>query len=325
MVRNMSGKNNPMYGKTHSEKTRKKISDLKKDRIKDGEIPWNLGKKGLPQLKHSEKWKTNHSKKLKGRKRPDQSKRMIENNPFKGKKHTEETKALLRKQKIGTHLTESTKNKIRKKAKSSWKNKNSGHHSEGYLIHLRENALKNKVSKRPEVRKKISETRKRLIKEGKIKSRAGKSIWHNKEHPRGMLGKKHTSDMKKNASKRSKELWKNDDYAKKIFKNLNVKPNKLEISFDILLKENFGNRFEYVGDGKTFINGRNPDFISFKNKEIIELFGSYWHKKEDEQEKKSHFGKYGYKTLVVWDYELKDESKVLNKIKSFIDMGGIEN
>ena len=44
---------------------------------------------------------------------------------------------------------------------------------------------------------------------------------------------------------------------------------------------------KYVGDGKVWFEGKNhffnPDFISEKNKQIIEIFGEYWHSSEEDK------------------------------------------
>jgi very-short-patch-repair endonuclease len=86
------GKNNPMYGKKRSQKTKDKISSTRKEKIIKGEIIiWNKGKKNLTNLKHSDNWKEEHSKKLIGKKRPKHSYFMKEKNPFKGKKHSKKS------------------------------------------------------------------------------------------------------------------------------------------------------------------------------------------------------------------------------------------
>ena len=79
-----SGENHPMYGKHHTEESRKKMSNTRK-----GTTPWN---KGIPQSKEQ---REKHSKVMKG-------KLVGENNPMYGKtgdkhpayghNHTEEAK-----------------------------------------------------------------------------------------------------------------------------------------------------------------------------------------------------------------------------------------
>ena len=62
------GENNPMYGKHHSEETKKKMSRPKTEEHK---LKISIANKGH---KHTEEWKENHSKTMKG-----------ENNPMYGK------------------------------------------------------------------------------------------------------------------------------------------------------------------------------------------------------------------------------------------------
>jgi very-short-patch-repair endonuclease len=62
---------------------------------------------------------------------------------------------------------------------------------------------------------------------------------------------------------------------------------------------------------------------------IIEAFGSYWHgekrtgmtNEEAVAERTEHFAKYGYKTLVIWENEMKNISNVRIKILEFCNGG----
>lgn len=86
--------------------------------------------------------------------------------------------------------------------------------------------------------------------------------------------------------------------------------------------------FKYVGNGKFWIENINPDFIDGNGKKIcIEMFGDYWHNpfkliglkwSATEKGRKEILAKYGWKCLIIWESELKNEKKVLNKIESFI-------
>ena len=101
-----------------------------------------------------------------------------------------------------------------------------------------------------------------------------------------------------------------------------VYPNKPEKILITLIKEN-NLPFIYIGDGKIWFKGEtsmfNPDFLSQNPKQIIELFGDYWHSKTKEKDKErlEAYQKDGYKTLVIWEHELKDLNKTLNKIVCF--------
>ena len=49
-------------------------------------------------------------------------------------------------------------------------------------------------------------------------------------------------------------------------------------------------------------------------KTLIELFGSYWHKPEDEQLRKEHFQQFGFNTVVIWDYEVNNSVVLRSKL-----------
>lgn len=103
------------------------------------------------------------------------------------------------------------------------------------------------------------------------------------------------------------------------------RPNKPEkILKGIIEKNNLP--FNYVGDGKIWFKGKgtsfNPDFLSKNPKHIIEMFGDYWHnlpgaKKRDIERLKT-YKKYGYKTLVIWEHELKNKGEIVSRINNFL-------
>jgi len=129
----------------------------------------------------------------------------------------------------------------------------------------------------------------------------------------------------------SKKLWQNEEYREKTikatFESLKLKPNKLEKLLNRLLNKILPNEYKFVGDGKIIIGGFNPDFINCNGqKKIIELYGCYWHKcpkcefgneREIDVKKNIIFQNYGYKTLIIWEHELKDLNKMKVKILNF--------
>ena len=119
------------------------------------------------------------------------------------------------------------------------------------------------------------------------------------------------------ASERMLRFWGDPEYKKyqlyAMIKGRRVKPNKPEKFLTKLLQQLFPNQYKYVGDGEFILAGKNPDFINVNGqRKIIELFGNYWHTPEEEQQRINLFSRYGYQTLVIWDYELSD-IEVLNK------------
>lgn len=181
---------------------------------------------------------------------------------------------------------------------------------ECHMEYLREKMRKNNPVKSDSVRKKISNTLKRKYQSNEILSHL---VGKNKEN----------SEIFRKVSERMK----NGGGLKARISNCS-KPNNLEKNF-IKIMEKKGWGFEYVGDGKEWIKGEkhcfNPDFINKQKWLIIELFGKYWHKNtlKVDKERLISYSKQGYKTLVIWDYELQGKNKLreedlIIKINNFI-------
>lgn len=184
---------------------------------------------------------------------------------------------------------------------------------------------------------KTGRTLKRLYKEGKlINPFKGKKASLKTKRKQSKIRKKLYSEGKiippmnnpKTREKDSlahKKLWEDEEFKEKrrksLFKGMRLKPNKPEkVMINLIKQNNFP--FNYVGNGSIIIGGFNPDFLSKNPKYIIELNGDYWHNlpniiKKDKRKYKT-YSKYGYKTLVIWEHELKNISNVKNKILRFI-------
>jgi len=98
--------------------------------------------------------------------------------------------------------------------------------------------------------------------------------------------------------------------------------------------------YKYVGNGKFWIENKNPDFINIEQKKVIELFGDYWRCNSprftdddiiirfgktllvkdihsEDRERIKLFSDCGYQTLVVWESELKDIELLKSKLLEF--------
>jgi len=148
-----------------------------------------------------------------------------------------------------------------------------------------------------------------------------------------------TEEIREYKSKEKKEQWADPDsvyhtkeYWEKRKVGENKKPNKCEIKILNILMI-CSNKWNYTGDYSFWIERKNPDFINFEEKKIIELFGwvhteefrkkynnDFKSNKDHEKERKKIFSKTGYKTLVIWESELKNIKKVEEKIKRFIEI-----
>lgn len=122
------------------------------------------------------------------------------------------------------------------------------------------------------------------------------------------LTKETNESLAKSARKTSKTMktkFKDSDFCKMWGSTHSVFPNKLELKVETLLSKLFGSDYKYVGDFDTFIGGKCPDFINVNGqKKIIEVFGDYWHDGDDPNDRISHFAKYGFKTLVLWESDI---------------------
>lgn len=106
-----------------------------------------------------------------------------------------------------------------------------------------------------------------------------------------------------------------EGFYQKLTESQQRRPNGLETNFISVIKK-YNLPFKYVGDGSLWICGKNPDFIDEDKKTIIELFGDYWHKDEDEITRAEHFKSYGFNTIIIWESEIKllSEEQIVNFI-----------
>lgn len=124
----------------------------------------------------------------------------------------------------------------------------------------------------------------------------------------------------------SKYKWQDKIFREKTlkasFEGRKISPNKPEKLLNKLLKKVLSKEYKFVGDGKVILGGFCPDFINVNGqKKIIELYGDYWHNLPDWTERDKRrliaYNKFGYKTLIIWEHELKNLNKVKNKIRKF--------
>lgn len=103
-----------------------------------------------------------------------------------------------------------------------------------------------------------------------------------------------------------------------IFAGCKLRPTSVERRF-MEICEKYNLPFRYCGDGSLLIGFKNPDFVESNGRKIcLEVFGKYWHEPEDEGKRIKHFGKHGWKCLVIWEDELKDKDCVANRVKGAV-------
>jgi hypothetical protein len=150
----------------------------------------------------------------------------------------------------------------------------------------------------------------------------------------GMFGKKHTDVARHNMSvnhqgktvwnkgltkevdirlaklaNTKKNQWKDIEFAKMMLHRRT--PSGPEQSFIKLCKE-----FKYVGNGTLVIDGKNPDFVDSTGKKLVEIWGDYFHKGQNPQDRIDFFKTCGYDCIVIWASELKHPEQVVRKVQN---------
>ena len=92
-----------------------------------------------------------------------------------------------------------------------------------------------------------------------------------------------------------------------------MKPTTPEKKF-IEICANYNLPFNYVGNGKFWIENVNPDFVESNGRKIaIEIYGDYWHRlssiMEKDEKRLAVLNKYGWKLLIIWAHELNELSE----------------
>jgi len=132
-------------------------------------------------------------------------------------------------------------------------------------------------------------------------------------------------------NKTLKKLWQNKKFREKQIKAFmkagQAIPNKSEKQLNKLLQRLLPNEYKINVKGTVMTLGTKiPDFVNVNGqKKVIEMNGDYWHskkrtgrtKKQEEQQRINYFKKLGYKTLIVWEHELKNLGKVEQRILIF--------
>jgi hypothetical protein len=185
--------------------------------------------------------------------------------------------------------------------------------------------IKNHWSKNPELKERVIEKMRQSLK-GRNAWNKGKELPVEYKEKLSQIHKQMVEEGKqKNLfkvgfdSRRIKTQFNNNpEQRKKAIKSLIKRPNKKEKLLYSILQSNFPNEWKYIGNGKILIGRFNPDFINCNGKKkIIELFGDYWHKNDNSNDRIEYYKKYGFSTLIIWEKELENIENVVNKIKVF--------
>mgnify|MGYP001768612299 CR=1 FL=1 len=174
---------------------------------------------------------------------------------------------------------------------------------------------------RPEVKAKKSAIQKILKNDPIYKeeySKKMKAVWSDPDRKEKiMISRRNPKSLERMSTSKIKN-WQDPEYIRTQMKARSVKQNKVEKLLENILNKLYPNEYKFVGDGKVIIAGKCPDFININGqKKIIELFGDYWHRDEDPQNRIDVFKPSGYDTLIIWEHELKNIRRVQFRINRF--------
>jgi len=328
-----------------------KISSTLKKQIADGTRPrqyveWTPEMRKKRSRISKKIWKRegfreNISKKLKGRKQPEEeklrrgasikkwyeqnkdspvlklrSKRISRTN--KGKKRSVESRVKQSESCKGRVISKETRKKISVANTGNLKLKRS------LKKYFREGGPSE------ETRKKLSEATKKKWENPEYAKKCSKSGWKMHWTARRKISEsmkvKNPMHNKKTRGKMANtklNQYKDSVFKQNWYKRTQESPNKSEkVIIKILNRNKTG--FVFVGDGKRWFTASNnlrfnPDFINENSKKIIEFFGTYWHKDRVERDtlRIKTYKRCGYNILVVQEGELGDIQKLEDRIKCF--------
>lgn len=247
-----------------------------------------------------------------------------QNNPFHGKRHTQETN-----KQISTKIQKQYDNE-----REPW--------NKGLSAEEDERVAKG-VEKMVETNKNRSEEHQRKINES-LQGRVGG--FYSDEHKKAFIRGGRETRFKKGHTAWNKGMTQEEFLSDEGYKKLQEWREKLEenpelakefiskcMKFDlptslekmfINICDEYNLPFKYVGDRRFWIRTkvglRNPDFIHTNGKNIcIEILGEHWHDEDEFQERKKLFEECGWKCLGIWEKTLKKKpiQEIVGKVMKY--------
>jgi len=142
-----------------------------------------------------------------------------------------------------------------------------------------------------------------------------------KDNP--FYGKHFSKKAKIKLSNAKKRNWQDPKYVDMIVRTFGTKPNKPELKLNSILQQVLPNEYTLNVKAEIMILGKKiPDFVNVNGqKKVIELYGDYWHRNDDPQDRIDLFKKLGWDTLIIWEKELKEPKRLREKILTFNMVG----
>lgn len=152
------------------------------------------------------------------------------------------------------------------------------------------------------------------------------SLETNEKRRQSMLGKKCTLEHRRKVSEASKRQWQDpkikDKMIKGWLKGIQAKPNKAERKLNEIIQSIQKKEYALNVRGNIMIlGGKVPDFVNINGKKrLIELYGNYFHKDENPNDRIKYFRKFGYNTLIIWESELANKEKLAIKVRKWLEV-----
>lgn len=148
-------------------------------------------------------------------------------------------------------------------------------------------------------------------------------LWKDSGYRKNMLAIRQSNEYKSKISNTLKSNWQNmtktevENRLKNIF--YSYVPNSYESFLLKALDCLFPNEYKLNVNADVVIGRKIPDFINVNGKKkLIELFGDRRFKTEkDEVDKRTHYRKYRFDMLVIWDNDLSNIDKLKHKLTTF--------
>lgn len=89
----------------------------------------------------------------------------------------------------------------------------------------------------------------------------------------------------------------------------NKRPTDPELAVQEYLDSKYPNEWRYNGyaNEKIIIGTKVPDFVNINGKkQVLEVFGVYWHKIDEVESLKAYYAKYGFDCIIIWENECND-------------------
>ncbi|KKN30081.1 hypothetical protein LCGC14_0837580 [marine sediment metagenome] len=256
-----------------------------------------------------------------------------------GMHHTDEAKLKMRQARLGKHLTEETKEKLRRAnlgrvvpARPPITQETRERLRQSHLgrrvseaTRAKRRVISRRLWLRPEYREKVlASLHGPLARRKTALTRIGNSVSvrTREKISASLMGHTFSDATIQKMSRTQKRLWSTPEHRDMVRKamrlGMQVSPNKPETALQGLLDTLYPCEWEFVGDGKLVVAGKNPDFMRVGDRrQLMELFGDYWHRGENPDDRIELFTEHGYTTLVIWEKELSDVTSLVERIVEF--------